>query len=245
MSLIFDRFLILVFKNTPGRRFKFITYSTLNSYRIALLFWIPRKHLEQKIVPPAYEVLWPKMAEAMRSIHARYAEEFDQHVEMVMIGLPELMQLIDFETIRNVCIENSEQHVAAWCLARFTACRPGALGPDAAKRALGTGFIVWRDFEFRRGDEPGMFDMSVTFRYLKTNTLNQEKKLKYPRATTVKCLLKAPVAAHISLSPALRFLTIALRRGYLVDITTVDELLNYPLQYIKVNRPVLHLFTLY
>ena len=227
-------FLITIFKITKPRSIvgsRTIAYSTLMTYRASLVFWIPRKLDQQHFRSVEETRLFLKMTEVMKGVWTQYGDHAEYAVkESVLIGMPELIQLLDYETYSNVCIEVSEQHMAAWCLGRFTACRPGSLG-DSRHRV---GHMQLKDLTITRGREPGMFDMVVTFRHLKTNSVDPEKAA-VQNTRTVKCYLRCPISAYITVSFAHRVLAMLLRRKALQDFETVDELLNSEKMHIKVE----------
>jgi len=207
------------------------------SYRASLQFWTPRYFDEFGQPRPNSYKLFAKMSEVMRYVFNKFGiKNRREHKVMVTIHMAEFLQLIDYETFRNKSIEVSEQHVLAWCLGRYTACRPGSIGPprNFDERHGGIGALLCRDIELTRGPQPGMIDMSVTFVYLKTTSPDPELQTKNNNPTTVKVHLKSPAAEYITLSPGHRALVLLLRRNALKHFNTIDDVLDSNSQYIEV-----------
>jgi hypothetical protein len=120
-----------------------------------------------------------------------------------------------------------------WSLARYAACRPGALGSDV-NRGNGNEFMTWRDAESKQGDEPGVLDLSVVFRHLRINTRDPEKAAQLRNKRSVRCYLKSSVAQHISVFPGHRLAVIAIRRKLFPDINIIEGLVDSNLQYLRV-----------
>jgi len=195
-----------------------------------MVFWIDRVYLARNVPIPYRAKTFNEMQRAMRAIYSRYHDPNKVKRAKAYLGLYELRQLIDHEMAFNICIENSEQHQAIWCIGRTTAVRPGSIGSVRYR----PGHLQWRDCQFTTTEVPGEFTVSINFRHLKTNLTDPEK---VDDSRSLLCVLKAPTADNIIFSPAIRLLVIALRRGILQDVSTVDELLSTKLRNIRVCSP--------
>lgn len=158
----------------------------------------------------------------------------------VQIGLAELRQLIDIDMITTPEISVAELHHLAWCIGRVCAVRPGSLARsdhrpvDAPEKP----FLTWGDIELSRGSEDGKFTAKITIRNLKTNYKDPEKaRNKGSAPSELKCIIKSPqVVSNLIFSIPHRLLVIAIRRGILAGIQTLDQLLSSELQYITVSH---------
>lgn len=100
-------------------------------------------------------------------------------------------------------------------------------------------FLTWRDIKLLRGSEPGKFQARITFRNLKTNFADPEKaKEKGNLKSTLQCVISSPRQVdNLVFSVPHRLLTIALRRGLLDGIATIDELIKGDQHYLIVSNP--------
>lgn len=151
-----------------------------------------------------------------------------QNKSKTWLGLAELRQLFDWEAYTNTNIEYSEQHQVLWCLGRVTALRPGSLCPAA--RHGRTGPIKWKDFQFFLGDEPGQFVATLGLDHI--NIKRKQDPTHGTRGAEVSVVplqlrLPSPQPANIVFSAAHRLLVIAIRRGILQDIDSLDDLFAY------------------
>lgn len=125
-----------------------ISYAQLSRVRDSLAFWTKYTRLQRRLDPiPSYQ-LYQYMTEAMRAVLKAYPDEGAQAIrrQKPYLGMPELRELFDYEMLHNTSIELSEQHQAAWCIARTTACRPGSIcssGKHARSQPL-----RWSDVDF-------------------------------------------------------------------------------------------------
>ncbi|KAK5696355.1 hypothetical protein LTR17_024264 [Elasticomyces elasticus] len=204
-----------------------IAYRSLVHYRDSLMYWIKRTFRLRKKRPPPTAELWHEMAEAMRAVLDEYKPEVPtMRPRRSWLGLGELRQLFDYEMLHNRCIENSEQHMAAWCIERMTSCRSGSMCPSGRHGRAKP--LTWRNLTITKGDEPGMFDCVVLFENIYIKRPNDpETGGETAGYEELPVDLVCPDAANIIFSATHRLLVIAIRRGLLKDITTIDELLAY------------------
>jgi hypothetical protein len=144
-------FLILTYE-TASPRTKLtgdrISYAQLTKIRDSMSFWIRRKRDELDLDPLPYGRLYRLTTEVMRGIIDEYPDLMvkNRRLAKTHLGLTEIRELIDNTMISNRSIENAEQHMAVWCLARITACRAGSLcssGPLSRNPPL-----TWGDLTF-------------------------------------------------------------------------------------------------
>jgi hypothetical protein len=241
MINIFRKFLINYYQEAQPRSKLYndrISYSQMARVRENLMFWTRYKRLKAKKPPILPPNLFSYMAEAMRAVQERYPDmkaSREAREEKTYIGLPEMRELFDQEMVHARDITNSEQHQAAWCIARVTSCRPGVLGksgPHARNDPL-----KWSNIEFEN-EAPGKIKMTLTFRTMNIKNPNDPEKLARLAATnqTHVVVIEAPDVNNLIFSPAHRLLVIAIRRELLVDINTLDDLMAYTKRYIQVKR---------
>lgn len=181
--------------------------------------------------PPSQEVFLT-MTESMRAVQARFSKNNKPMTTKSYVGLGELRLLIEKEMETNRSIEVSEQHQMAWCLARTTAVRPGSIG---AGRNEGKG-LTWRDLQITAGDGPGQFDVVVTFKKANIKApIDPEASVMVNLDYPLRSYIKSPTAGNLPLSVPHRLLVIALRRGLLVDISTLDELFSFSRQNLLIK----------
>lgn len=152
------------------------------------------------------------------------------------LGLAELRQLFDWEMATNRNIELSEEHQVLWCIGRVTALRPGSLCPPT--RNARTDPLKWKDFRIFRGDEKGQFTVTMTVDHITIKRENDPMKIGEADATSIPLTMTfaSPETRNIVFSPAHRLLVIALRRGILEHISSLDELLEHPNHEIFVKK---------
>ncbi|KAL6353632.1 hypothetical protein LRP88_14130 [Fusarium phalaenopsidis] len=83
-------------------------------------------------------------------------------------------------------------------------------------------YLVWGDLDIQRTNVEGMFYVKMTIRNLKTNSVDPEKEA--DDKTLILSLHSPKGQMTFELSAPHRILTIALRRGVLSGINTIDEL---------------------
>ena len=120
-------------------------------------------------------------------------------------------------------------HHLAWCIGRVCAVRPGSLGynPKNKDSISRKKFLTWRDVKIFRGTADGEFVADFTFRVLKTNSEDPEEGNKDDRPPRpLQCRVLSPKKnENVIFSVPHRLLVIALRRGIIDGISTIDELL--------------------
>lgn len=135
-------------------------------------------------------------------------------------------------------IEVAECHHLAWCIGRICAVRPGSLARSDNKPVDSPQkpFLIWNDIELSR-DHGGKFALTITFRNLKTNSEEPTKAVqKGPLRSVLRCVIKSPQnTENMVFSVPHRLLTIAIRRGILDGIETLDELFSSEAKYISVK----------
>ena len=227
-----------------------ISYNAAVHLRINLLFWIQRSYKLRRIeAPPAATIT----AELNEPITARLQEGrlTNEAAPKTYMGLPEISHLVEFDSSKTRCIELAEVHHLAWCIGRFTAVRPGSLGPsqeqvknpysDDALRAC----LQWRDIRVSRiVDRPGQFTATITIRNLKGNGRVVGKRAATPHRSLTFILLSPQRTENLLFSVPHRLLTIALRRNLIVGVETVadlfaDDRFNVTFKAEALSQPVL------
>ncbi|KAK5116858.1 hypothetical protein LTR85_009118 [Meristemomyces frigidus] len=221
-----NMFIVHVFKRSAprSRAANTIHIRSLVKYRDSMLFWTEWYYNTREKVW-SRKRLYNEMTKAMRYVHKTYGDRSNKK-EKTWLGLPELRQLLDLEAVNNRCIELSEEHQVLWCIGRITALRPGSLCPSG--RYARTSPITWSDLEFTQGDEPGKFNLRLTVDRLDIKHPNDLVEKQGPPEERFRMKMDSPQARNLIFSPAHRLLVIALRRGLIQGISTIDELLNYP-----------------
>jgi hypothetical protein len=127
----------------------------------------------------------------------------------------------------------------AWCIGRICAVRPGSLARSDNKPANSPQkpFLIWKDIELSRDEQHGKFSARLHFRNLKTNYEDPEKsRRKTVQASTLTCIIKSPQnTENMVFSVPHRLLTMAVRRGILDGIETLDQLFSSEAKYISVR----------
>ncbi|KAK5174470.1 uncharacterized protein LTR77_001550 [Saxophila tyrrhenica] len=221
----FRQFLIVVYHKTRPRSSmtgERIMYSTLCTYRDSLMFWTKRTFRMRNQIPPPASAMYYWMTEVMRGVLASYPGA-GKSVPKSYLGLPELRQLFDLEMIYNRSIEFCEQHWAAWTIARATACRPGSICASHDARDPG---LKWSDLDIRVGDEPGKFALTIRFQNIQIKRAADPEKALGVGDTFLHVYLDSPQPSNLIFSPVHRLLVIALRRGLIEGVESLDDLLK-------------------
>lgn len=222
---------MFIVPRTPGRASKdaLCTYQSLISFRSGLLFHANRSYCLRKIDPPPRGVLFQQLTEALRFAAKKHNISLYGDINNSHVGLSELSQLIDFDIADTKCIELAEMHHLAWCIGRVCAVRPGSLGYNLKNKdsIQQKKFLRWGDVKIFRGVAGGEFIADLTFRVLKTNSEDPEKgNLDDRPPRPLQCRVLSPKKnENIIFSVPHRLLVIALRRGIINGISTIDELL--------------------
>ncbi|KAF5027811.1 hypothetical protein F66182_81 [Fusarium sp. NRRL 66182] len=218
-------FIMFVAKFGRGRsQSTCISYRGLVVYRSALVFWCNRMASVYNTTPLPRNVMFNMMTEAMRYATRTFGITTTGNMAMSKVGLAELRQMIDFDMITTPNISVAEIHHLAWCIGRVCALRPGSLAKTANKR-----------------DHDGRFTAKLVIRNLKTNYEDPEKTWRQGSLnTTVRCIIKSPQhSTNLIFSIPHRLLIIALRRGVLHGIETLDQLLCTEKKYIAIKEEFL------
>jgi hypothetical protein len=126
-------------------------------------------------------------------------------------------------------IEVAEGHHLAWCIGRVCSVRPGSIAPSRlggkTEKKL---FLTWRDIVLTRGDKKGNCRVEITFRSLKTTLEDPDTALNTnKRQESLQCNVMPPQATEtLIFSIPHRLLVIALRRGILAGIDSLDSLFD-------------------
>lgn len=169
------------------------------------------------------------LTEALRFAAKKYNISLYGDINNSHVGLSELSQLIDLDMEDTKCIELAEMHHLAWCVGRVCAIRPGSLGynPKNKNSLRHKKYLTWRDVKIFRGVEKAEFVADFTFRILKTNSEDPEEGNNDDRPPRpLQCRVLSPKKnENVIFSVPHRLLVIALRRGIIDGISTIDELL--------------------
>ncbi|KAK0270754.1 hypothetical protein LTR35_011259 [Friedmanniomyces endolithicus] len=231
-------FMIHVFKRAIPRAkaVNTINAASLVKYRDSMLFWTGW-YYEKRSKQWPRGMVYSAMTRAIRYVDKTYGIK-KQRVGKTWLGLPELRQLLDHEAFNNRCIKLSEQHQTVWCIARVTALRPGSVCPSGKHGRVDP--LTWGDFEFHRGAQPGMFDVRLTVDRLDIKHPQDPTNAAAATYDRIAIRMPSPEPGNLIFSPAHRLLVIALRRGLLKDIHTIDELLDFPGHVISIDVAHLH-----
>jgi hypothetical protein len=241
-------FLIFSFKTTKPRSIygtPEIAWGTLATIRGSMLYWIARIYGQLNRNPPSNTAAANAMSTVMNGLNVRERTTVDPIFATVKthLGLTEIRQLIECDMMRTACIANAEQHHLAWCLGRFLALRPASIGAETFTGPGNTRrqpHLVWRDVILRRDTEKGRFSAIITIRHWK-HTRDADADRSGPKTYT----LVSPPADQLIFSVPHRLLVIAVRRGILVNYTTMDELLagthlNITVRDDHLDEPILY-----
>lgn len=211
-----------------------ISYPVLYANRESLLFWARRKYAERNIefkegiVRVELLTFSKYLGVTLKLYRPRSQDTF--------VGVPELIDLIDQDMRATPCIEIAECHHLAWVLGRTCALRPGMIGrpregiEDPARS--GFPYLTFRDLKITRGKNAGEFNLEILIRNIKSCTV-ELGEMNRPIKTTY-FIIKSPASKHnLMLSVPHRVLAIALRRGALDQINTLDELIGGAQHYIR------------
>ncbi|KAH6950674.1 hypothetical protein DER45DRAFT_649192 [Fusarium avenaceum] len=204
-----------------------ISYQVLVQCRHSMIFWVLRKYRERSIEPPKSRWLETTMSEMTSYLQDRVKIRTHRTSAVnTRVGTWEILQMMEFDLRETPCIELAECHHLAWVLARLAALRPGSLGRPDRVGHLHLPFLVWGNVQIERTTTVGVFYVQMTIRNLKGKTNNPETGHKY---SPLYC------KTAFELSAPHRLLTIALRRGVLVGIETLDDLFTQPQRYILIK----------
>lgn len=134
--LIIARYIIFICKFGRGvRRSTKISYRGLIGYQIGLMFWCKRLQSKHGITTsPTNNELFNSLTEAMRFRASKFRLTVSASMSFTKVGLPELHQLIDYNTLNAASIKVSKGHHLAWYIARVYAIRPGSIGISSQRK---------------------------------------------------------------------------------------------------------------
>ncbi|KAH6987860.1 hypothetical protein BKA56DRAFT_669462 [Ilyonectria sp. MPI-CAGE-AT-0026] len=149
------------------------------------------------------------------------------------VGIWEILQMMDFDMNQSPCFALAECHHLAWILGRLAALPPSSLGPPQHVHPKDhLPFIAWRDCEIERANVNGKFSVRLTIRNVKTDMMNS-----HPGEFLY---LSNPIGKQtFQMSAPHRLLTIAIRRGVLDGIQTIDELFKRRNLFITIKKEFL------
>ncbi|KAK7432431.1 hypothetical protein QQZ08_000996 [Neonectria magnoliae] len=215
----------------------------LEQFRRSFLFWIDRKYIEREIHPPAQGEVQASLDEIVRYLYHHHKIRVARVKPETLIGPRGLLQMMDFDIRETRCIELAECHHLAWVFGRMAALKPSSLGPPKnVDPEFEFPYLMWRDLEIERSSVVGKFSVKVAIRNLETNSIDPERQYQNKQ---LSLWFESPTAGrNLELSIPHRILTIALRRGVLWEIQTIDELLHGSKRFITfkpefLNKPVL------
>lgn len=227
-----DRFVIFAAKSTHGRAIdaRTCTFQSLTKLRSGLMFHAIRSYDSRDVPAPPRWILYNKITEALRYISKDLRIPLYGDINKSQVGLPELSQLIDFDMQMTRCFPLAESHHLAWCIGRICAVRPGSLGhgPQDKSNLANGQFLRWGDIEVFRNGSRGEFIADITFRVVKTNQADPEEgnNSRSPQRP-IRCRVMPPKSNdNLVFSVPHRLLVIALRRGAIEGVTTLEELLT-------------------
>ncbi|KAF2173933.1 hypothetical protein M409DRAFT_48840 [Zasmidium cellare ATCC 36951] len=215
-----------------------IDMRTLCQYRDSLLFWSSQKLRHRGTPFPGRAQLFNDLVQTMRFVQKQYGDTIENKPK-TYLGLAELRQLLDHEAVNNRCIELSEEHQVLWCIGRISALRPSSLAPDP--KVGRSKPLKWKDFEFFTTSVPGKFRSILTLDHLDIKRSSDPIVAQESRPSTVPVRLNmpSPEPHNLVFSVTHRLLVIALRRGILEGIGSLDDLLTTNLNEIRVKRKYL------
>jgi hypothetical protein len=222
--------MVFVARFTKGRhksspRLSFVTYIKARTH---LAFWAERSYRLRGLPSPQKSTLYNQLTEVMHLSARKYNISVQGVLNRTSVGLAELRQLIDHDMISTPSIELAECHHLAWCIGRICSVRPGSIGPPRKADPEKFQFLRWRDITITRLPQKGMFMVDINFRNLKTNTVDPDKAA--TRANPIKelnCRVMPPKDQEgLIFSIPHRLLTIALRRDLLLDIASLNALID-------------------
>ncbi|KAJ5008614.1 hypothetical protein K4K57_010177 [Colletotrichum sp. SAR 10_99] len=231
------RFLLFSAKTMTPRsnRHQHVSYPFIVQLGFTIVYWAKSKYKFRPGPELPVPVLRAKIAEVTRFAAATFKLMEGRTVKKSLLTYSEVTQLIDSDASTTPCIELAEGHHFAWLLARCCALRPGALGQTRKPPAFlnGPRYLIWNDVEIKRGQEPGEFDAKITIRNLKDSSFDRDaqghirSRMNGQTGSLMDFFFKSPKdQINLAFSPVHRLLVMALRRGALQDINTVEELLT-------------------
>lgn len=209
-------------------------------------FWIPKVYEQLQRTPPAVGQVFAKMTDTMKYLHeTQRTDSRSTGIKAPIkthLSISELRQLIEHDMCTTWCIENAEQHHLAWCLGRVLALRPGSIG---SSKFAPEAHLTWNDVKITREEDNGKFVARITIRFVKQSSDPEKAPGSYQMVrNSMKSYLQFNVRCPTNVENMIfsvphRLLVIALRRGVLRDLTTIDELMESDARTIKVVTDLL------
>lgn len=193
--------------------------ATITNRRWSILHWT-RVYMKS---PPNFRSLQAHTNAALYFAVDKFGVNVDRR-EKPFFGRHELRYLIDHDLENTNAFDVAESHHAVWTLALVCGVRPGAIGWSTYRR---NNYLRWKDIQIRRNLEfPNRFDMTVEFPYMKGFQDPSALENGHDVEGTLRLTLRAPTNPdNILLSPTVRILAIALKRGVLSRYNTLEDLL--------------------
>ncbi|KAG9697307.1 hypothetical protein KCU95_g3788, partial [Aureobasidium melanogenum] len=202
--------------------------ATIANRRWSILYWA-RVYMKS---PPSFITLQARTNSALFFAVDKFGVNMNRR-DKPYFGRHELRYLIDHDLEKTDAFDVAESHHAVWTLALVCGVRPGAIGWSTHRRS---NYLRWKDVTIRRDTEsPSKFDMTIEFPYMKGYQDASAKEFAYMKVMVgrgreegyLRLTLRAPSNPdNILLSPTVRLLAIALKRGILAQYKTIEELLT-------------------
>ncbi|KAK3705352.1 hypothetical protein LTR37_013325 [Vermiconidia calcicola] len=228
-------FVTYVFKKAlpTSRAANSLHIRTLTQYRDSMMYWSGRQYQARDKELPRRRI-FNEMVQAMRYVQNKYGDPLVMK-EKTWLGLAELRQLLDHEAMNNRCVELFEQHQVLSCIGRTTALRPGSLCSN--ERYARRKPLTWRNFQFTVSDESGKFNVRLVLdrldiKHIADTVINPGAPMEH----NVIIKLQASEPQNLIFSPAHRLLVIALRRGILQGIDSLDDLLAWDREHVTIRQ---------
>ncbi|KAI5368191.1 hypothetical protein Slin15195_G033250 [Septoria linicola] len=230
-------FLVWAYKRAvpKSRAAKTIMPLTLSAYRNSMLYWA-RFWFRQQEADLLGRKLFNDLVQVMRFAVKTYGN-LRARAKKSHLGAEDLRMLMDNEAMNNRSIELSEQHVALWCIGRASALRPGSLCPSVPSARSRAKPLTWNNFSFTQSSK-GQFDMSLHLPRINIKLVNDPLLADDADVSTepVELQFPSPAADSLEFSAAHRMLVIAVRRGILEGIDTLQELFDTELREFRVKE---------
>ncbi|KAG9694097.1 hypothetical protein KCU95_g10051, partial [Aureobasidium melanogenum] len=194
--------------------------ATIANRRWSILHWA-RVYMTS---PPTFRTLQAKTNSALYFAVNKFKVNTDRR-DKPFFGRNELRYLIDHDLEKTDAFDVAESHHAVWTLALVCGVRPGAIGWSTHRRS---NYLRWKDITIRRNTEsPSKFDMTIEFPYMKGFQDANALERGHDADGCLRLTLRAPSNPdNILLSPTVRILAIALKRGLLAQYKNIEELLT-------------------
>lgn len=250
-------------KRAKGRKDTHVSYERLGQYRVRIIFWINHVYTKHNIAPLPRNAMYNDVTKVMR-IFARAwnIKRTPANSNPSEVGGTELLMLVDNEMATTQNPDLSQEHIVcifpagavflchsmltltqfAWSLARFCLVGPGSIGWSSTLKRDEGKYLKFKNVTIIT-EGGGRFALRIVFEVLKTNfDQNIEAANKSALLREMTCILPSPkLPDNLTLSAPYRMLGIALRRGLLDSIDTVDQLFACDKKYIHFKEEALDL----